>query len=229
MTRRTTSVAMTAAVEETLSHYLVRTDGQEDLCLATYRPSTGLTRASALISEVIPPEAGDRHVHGNVTVTADYILRAAKIAQSKDCGLVLLHSHPGANRWQSMSWPDRDTEASYANLVRELTAHPLVGMTLATGDGTWSARHWNIGVGSQVDCTHSTNVRVIGDRLTVSWNDHLSPPPEPTLRQLRTLSCWGEQCQADLVRRRVLVIGAGSVGLDVAVRLDVVPTEVVDK
>ena len=33
------------------------------------------------------------------------------------------------------------------------------------------------------------------------------------------MSAWGEQCQADLARRRVLVVGAGSVGLDVAVRL----------
>ena len=33
------------------------------------------------------------------------------------------------------------------------------------------------------------------------------------------MSAWGEQSQADLVRRRVLVVGAGSVGLDVFVRL----------
>ena len=33
------------------------------------------------------------------------------------------------------------------------------------------------------------------------------------------MSAWGKQCQADLARRRVLVVGAGSVGLDVVVRL----------
>ena len=43
-----TSVAMTATTEETLVRRLVRDDGQEDLCLATYRPSTGLSRSSAL-------------------------------------------------------------------------------------------------------------------------------------------------------------------------------------
>ena len=48
-----------------------------------------------------------------------------------------------------------------------------------------------IGVGKQVDCTHSTNVRVIGDRLAVSWNDVLHPAPQPTQRQLRTVSAWG--------------------------------------
>ena len=138
---RLTSVAMTAATEEALNCRLIRDDGQEDICLATYRPSTGRTRFSALIRRVIPPEPGDRLVHGNATVTAEYILRATAAAQQDECGLVLLHSHPGASQWQSMSAPDRDCEASYANLVRETTGLPLVGMTLATRNRTWSARH----------------------------------------------------------------------------------------
>ena len=176
---RHTSVAMTVATEEALVRQLVRDDGQEDICLATYRPSTGLTRFSALIRAVVPPEPGDRLVHGNATVTADYILRAAEIAQQDECGLVLLHSHPGASQWQSMSGPDRDCEASYANLVRETTGLPLVGMTLATRNRTWSARHWDIGVGRAVNGTHSTNVRVISNKLAVSWNDAIQPPPQP--------------------------------------------------
>ena len=219
MIDRTTSVAMTSATEKELSSLLVREDGQEDICLATYRPSTGLTRDSALIAEVVPPKPGDRHVHGNATVTAEYILRAAAIAQRDDCGLILLHTHPRASEWQFMSAPDRDTESSYANLAREMTGLPLVGMTLAAKTQTWSARHWNIGVGRQVDCTHATNVRVVGERFAVSWNDVLRPQPQPSEMQLRTLSAWGEQCQTDLARRRVLVVGAGSVGLDVIVRL----------
>ena len=210
---------MTAVMEEALLDQLVRPDGQEDLCLATYRRSTGEARVSALVTGVIPPEPGERHVHGNVTVTAEYILRAAGIAQAKDSGLVLLHSHPGASRWQPMSGPDRDTESSYAYLVLEVTGLPLIGMTLATVNSTWSARHWNRGTGKQVACTHSTNVRVIGEECSVSWNDDLCPPPQPTETQLRTLSSWGAECQADLVRQRVLVVGAGSVGLDIVVRL----------
>ena len=132
MTGKATSVAMTATTEKALLSQLVRADSQEDLCLATYRPSTGMTRVSALITELIPPEPGDRFVHGNATVTAEYILRGIEIAQSNESGLVLLHSHPGSDKWQFMSEPDRDTESSYANLVREVTGLPLVGMTLAT-------------------------------------------------------------------------------------------------
>ena len=216
---RRTSVAMTAAIEEALVRRLVRDDEQEDVCLATYRPSTGHSRFSALIRAVVPPEPGDRLVHGNATVTADYILRGAEVAQKDDCGLILLHSHPGASHWQTMSGPDRECEASYANLVREITGLPLVGMILATGDRSWSARHWDIGVGRTVDCTHSTNVRVIGNKFTVSWNDAVQPPPQPSIHQTRTVSAWGDRKQADLVRRRILVVGAGSVGLDVFVRL----------
>lgn len=214
-----TSVAMTAVTEARLVEALVRDDDQEDLCMATYRPSTGRNRATALVQAVVPPEQGDRHVHGNATVTADYILRACAIAQEDGSGLVLFHSHPAATSWQSMSGLDRDCESSYANLVRELTGLPLVGMTLATGDCTWSARHWDRGVGNEVDCSHCDSVRVIGDRLAISWNDALRPPPQPTEHQIRTVSAWGERRQADLARRRVLVVGAGSVGLDVIVRL----------
>lgn len=198
---------------------LVRRDGQEDLCLATYRPSSGATRTSALINKVILPQPGDRQIHGNATITADYILRGVESARDDKCGVVLIHSHPGQSGWQTLSRPDRNAESSYANLVRELTGLPLVGMTLATNDRTWSARHWDKGVGRQVDCTPSTNVRVIGERFTVSWNDAICPPPTETKSQVRTVSSWGNESQANLARLKILVVGAGSVGLDVAVRL----------
>lgn len=215
----TTAVAMTAATERELLDLIVRPDGQEDLCLAIYRPSTGETRTTALITSVIAPERDERFVHGNVTVTGNYILRGLEVARDEGSGLILLHSHPDGHGWQAMSIADRDTEASYANLARELTGLPLVGMTLAVGDNTWSARHWNLGAGKKVDCIHCTNVRVVGDQFSVSWNDNLAPPPQETNRQIRTVSAWGSQSQANLARRRILVVGAGSVGLDIILRL----------
>jgi hypothetical protein len=216
---RATSVAMTEQTRDALYNLLVRDDGQEDLCLALYRPSTGKCRTTALIRRPLPPQEGERVVHGNVTVTGEYILRGAEMASAEQCGLVLLHSHPGGRGWQAMSGPDRDTEASYANLLREMTGLPLVGMTLGGGDRSWSARHWDHGVGRNVAPTECTNVRVIGDRLAVTWNDRVTPAPPANHRQTRTVSAWGAAVQADLARRRVLVIGAGSVGLDVAIRL----------
>jgi hypothetical protein len=216
---RGTSVAMTEQTRDALCDLLVRADGQEDLCLALYRPSTGKRRTTALIQRPLSPREGERAVHGNVTVTGEYILRGAETASAEQSGLVLLHSHPSGRGWQAMSGPDRDTEDSYANLVREITGLPLVGMTLGGGDRSWSARHWDRGVGRNVAPSECTNVRVIGDRLTVTWNDSVVPAPAANSRQNRTVTAWGAAVQADLIRRRVLVIGAGSVGLDVALRL----------
>jgi len=217
-TRTRASVAMTAATHDALAQHLLREDGQEDICLATYRPSTGTTRRTALVREVVLPEHGERAVHGNASVTGGYVVRAAALAQQDGCGLVLAHSHPGARGWQAMSGPDREAETSYANLAREITGLPLVGMTLA-GDQTWAARHWDRGAGRDVDATHAENVRVVGDRLTVSWNDTLVPAPAARRSQVRAVASWGQRTHADLTRRAVLVVGAGSVGLDVAVRL----------
>lgn len=118
-----------------------------------------------------------------------------------------------------MSGSDRDTESSYANLVREITGLPLIGMTLAGRDGAWSARHWDTGTGATVAETESENVRVVGDHPTVSWNHTLVPPSAPQGSQRRSVTCWGPEVHADLTRRSVLVVGLGSVGLDVALRL----------
>lgn len=112
MTPRTTSVAMTALAAEQLRRHVDRADGQEDICLATYRPSTGATRTTALITSVITPEPGERHVHGNASIEGDYVLRAAAVAHQRGDGLVLCHSHPGGRGWQGMSGPDYDAEHS---------------------------------------------------------------------------------------------------------------------
>jgi len=108
---------------------------------------------------------------------------------------------------------DLRAEASVANLAREVTGLPLVGMTLATGDGSWSSRVWDDGHGREVGHTLCETVRVIGSRLRTTFNDELRPPPAPQSTQGRTIHAWGEQVQADLARLRVLVAGAGSVGL----------------
>ncbi len=210
-----TSVAMSSSTAAQLRRHLLRDDGQEDLCFATYRPSTGLQRTTAVINEVILPVGTERAVHGNASFTGDYVMRAAAVAASSDAGLVLLHSHPRGSGWQKMSSFDADAERSYAYLVQELTGHPLVGMTLAGVDSGWSARWWSPGGQS----TWAESVRVVGDRLGVTWNDDLRPPPCVQRTQRRTVSGWGPRVQRDIARLRVLVVGVGSVGLDLALRL----------
>lgn len=212
---RRRSVAMAGGLDEQLRGLLLRADGDEDVCLATYRPSTGAERTTAVLRSALPPGDGERLVHGNASFTGDYLLRGAAEAAADGCGLAMLHSHPSARGWQGLSGPDREAEAGYARLVQAITGQPLVGLTLAGRDRAWSARAWT----PAGDVEWCESVRVIGDRLRITWNDRLRPPPPVAAAQDRTVSAWGDRNQANLARLRVLVVGAGSVGLDVALRL----------
>lgn len=209
------SVAMTGALHAAMRDHLIRDDGQEDVLAATYLPSTGTRRTTAVPRTVIAPRDGERLLHGNASFTSDYVLRAAAEARARGEGLVLLHSHPRGRGWQGLSRADHDTEADYERVARAYTKMPMVGMTLAGGDHSWSARFW-------LDRTRPSwaeSVRCVSDKLVVAWNDELRPAPRPTPSQQRTVSAWGDQAQASIARLRVLVVGAGSVGLDVAQRL----------
>ena len=214
MTAARLSAAMTDAVDGVLAGHLLRGDGQEDVCLALYSPSTGRHRWSALVREPLLPEDGEREVHGNASFTGGYVLRAVGHAAEQGMGVALLHSHPDGDGWQRMSPWDEDAEGSYARLVATVTGLPLVGMTLA-GDGTWSARVWD-GDGRVRWCE---STRVVGAQLRVAWNDEQRPAPVVQETQARTVSAWGERTQARIARLRVLVVGPGSVGLEVGLRL----------
>lgn len=209
------SVAMTGAIDQRLRNHLDRTDGQEDICVATYAMSTGTRRRTAVLSDVVLPEDGEREVHGNAWIHGQYVLRVARAAAGRGEGIVILHSHPTARGWQGMSGLDVDTESSFATLAHQVTRLPLVGMTLSTGDHTWSARDWN----TPRDPEWAESVRVVGDRLEMTWNEAKRAAPRQGTSQQRTISAWGSAVQANMARLRVLVVGAGSVGLDVAQRL----------
>lgn len=211
----TVSVAMTETTDALLREHLLRADGQEDLCLATYAPSTGSRRWTALLRDIVTPKPGERTVHRNVSFTGDYVVRAAVQAAADGLGVAVLHSHPRGLGWQRMSQWDADAEQSYSHLVEALTGLPLLGMTLAGVDQAWSARTWT-STGTPV---WAESVRVDGGQLRVSWNNDLRRPPRAQDTQQRTISAWGTRIQADLARLRILVVGVGSVGLDVAVRL----------
>jgi len=209
------SVAMPQAIAEELRAHLSRADEQEDVCLATYALSTGATRRSALIRRVYLPGPGERHVHGNAAFTSGYVFRVAEEAATRGEGLVLLHSHPRGRTWQDMSSTDRETESGYAGISVAATKLPMIGMTLAAGTGIWSARSWR----SRDEVTHCESVRVVGTKFRMGFNPDLRPVLQETPAQRRTVSAWGSAVQADIARMRVLVVGVGSVGLDVAQRL----------
>ena len=214
MTIHTYSTALPSAVHIGAIEHLVRSDGQEDLCFAVWYPSKGRDRTTALVSQLILPQKGDRLVHGNASFTAQYFERAVSEAALMNGGLAFLHSHPSPG-WQGMSDDDIRAEYGHAAAAKGATGLPLVGMTVGT-DGAWSARFWQKTAPrtyARRDCTH---VRVVGDNLTLTFNDRLKPRPRTREEWRRTVSAWGEDAQADLARLRVGVVGAGSVGAIIA-------------
>jgi hypothetical protein len=109
---------------------------------------------------------------------------------------------------------DAIAEARIANLAREVTGLPLLGMTLA-GDGAWSSRVWH-GIGKNVTAAPCESVRAVGDGLFITYNGQLVPLPRANNRQVRTVHTWGEETQARIARLRVAIAGVGSVGMAVA-------------
>lgn len=207
------SAAMTGETATNLVTHLLREDGQEDLCFAMWRPSTGHERQTAIIQDPILPRPGERSVHGNASFEAAYGLRAAQQAARDGKGLVFMHSHPLGNGWQVLNEGDWVAEARLANMARELTGLPLVGMTVA-GDQGWSARVWR-GVGREVNPAACETVRVIGDTFSGTFNPALLPVPPVSEAQVRTVHTWGDEIQGAIARLRVAVAGAGSVGMQI--------------
>jgi hypothetical protein len=207
-------VALAGQDHDRLSNHLTRPDLQEDVCFALWRPSTGVRRTTAIVGAPVLPSPDERRVDRTAWFTGDYAFRAAREAAAVGAGIALLHSHPGATTWQGAleGSADAESERKIANLAREITGHPLVGMTLSTGSQTWSARGWNRGQGSSIATTEAASVRVLSKALRVGYHPTLCPAPRAQDTQARTIHSWGDEVQAHLARLRVLVVGAGSVG-----------------
>lgn len=211
MSRAERSVAMTADVDRLVRQHLLRSDGQEDICFGLWRGSKGLTRNTALLERLILPRHGERNVHGNASFEPIFLERAMSEAAAGGAGLALMHSHPLGRGWQRMSKDDIAAEQGNAGAVFGATGLPLIGLTLA-GDSVWSARFWERTAPRTYPGASCASVRVVGNSLRVTFMDKLAPIPRPTEQQVRTLSAWGEESQANLVRLRAGVVGAGSVG-----------------
>jgi hypothetical protein len=211
MSRVSHSAAMTAATDVAARAHLLRPDQQEDICFGLWRPSRGASRFTAILEKLILPREGERNVHGNASLEPAFLERALSEAAAAGAGLALLHSHPFGTGWQGMSKDDIRTEQGMAGAIFGGTGLPLVGFTLA-GDGTWSARFWERTAPKTYPGAWCGTVRVVGDSLKVSYMEDLAPIPQQTDEQIRTVSAWGAQAQADLTRLRVGVVGAGSVG-----------------
>lgn len=211
MSRAARSVVMTEEVAAKAAHHLLRPDGQEDLCFALWHPSTGPTRTTAIIQRLVLPRPGDRNVHGNASFEPAYLQRAMAEAAAAGAGLALMHSHPMGHDWQGMSADDIRAEQGNAGAVFGATGSPFVGLTIA-GNKSWSGRFWERTSPRNYERRDCATVRVVGERLAMHYMDRLAPPPRAKDTQIRTVSAWGEECQADLARIRIGLVGAGTVG-----------------
>lgn len=229
MKPRTYSAALSEPVHREASRHLIRPDGQEDLCFALWRPSQGETRTSALVSELILPREGERRIHGNASFSPHYFERALGIATKANAGLAFLHSHPGPG-WQDMSDDDRGAEQGHAAATRGGTGLPLVGLTLGT-DGAWSARFWEKTAPRTYERRWYSHVRVVGERLVITYAESLKPKPRLKEELQRTVSAWGEDIQANLARLEIGIVGAGSVGSIIAealARIGIIRIKLID-
>lgn len=212
------SVAMTEQVHKELSAHLgghlAEGHLQEDLAFGLWRPSTGHTRTTAILEQIIWPEKGDRLLQGNAAFTPDYIQRVLHKA-GQNYGIALIHGHFGPG-WQGMSRDDVIAEQDrLAGAVAGHTGLPLVGLTWGT-DGAWSARFWIRQTPRTYTRRWADTVRVVGQHLRMTYHPLLHPKPSFSAAQVATASVWGEEHQADLARIHVGIIGLGSVGSIVA-------------
>ena len=135
----TYSAVLTSKANAAAIGHLLRSDHQEDLCFALWRPSTGKHRQSALITRIVLPKEGERNVHGNASFNPQYFERVIGLALREGMGIAFMHSHVGPG-WQDMSPDDIRAEHGRAAASMAVTGRPQVGLTLGT-DRAWSARH----------------------------------------------------------------------------------------
>ena len=211
-------VAMTAEVSERASAHLLqhyRKGGcQEDLCFALWRWSTGRSRRTGLVYDILLPEDDERLLHGNASFQPGYMSRAIRRAINEQAGLAFMHSHPGEG-WQGMSPDDIAAERDVLAYPAGATNRPLLGMTMGS-DGYWSARFWEKRSGEMAR-NQCRKIRVVGPyNCQVYFDDQIEPPPERRELLRRTFDTWGSVAQGNIARLSVGIVGLGSVGCIVA-------------
>lgn len=216
-TYREIVVSIPEAINRQLINHLIRGDNQEDLSFALYTMSEGSSRVTFMIHTILLPQAGERKVHGNVSFYPSYFERVYQEAMSRKMGVAFLHSHPFPG-WQDMSDDDVAAELKMTPIAESLTGYPLLGLTVGN-DGTWSARVWEFYHLGGYRHRWVNYVKVVGEQLKVSFNEHIELKTEYRDHFKRTVTVWGQENHQILTRLRIGIIGLGSVGALVAEQL----------
>jgi hypothetical protein len=203
---------MSETLENNLLEFLLKDKTEEEACFVLWYPAKGSKRFNVLLKEMILPSEDERVKHGNISILPNFFDRAKEYVRSKRGGLALIHTHPLSVGWQDLSGPDLHYERDVmAQEVFGVTGLPLVGLTLS-GNQAWSARIYRRRAKKRPVLSWCISVRVVGKQLKTYYNPKLKPKQCPSDEMLRTTSVWGDDIQSDLMRMRVGIIGAGSVG-----------------
>ena len=206
--------ALAEAAKDHLLRQFRRGERQEDLCFALWRPSTGASRTTGIVTELLLPQRGERNLHGNTSFEPQYLGRVVRRACQTSTGVAFMHSHPSPG-WQAMSNTDVVAERDRIAPPARAAGLPLLGLTVGT-DGMWSARFWVLewpGV-----CTHLLRQGQSGGQRGPHQRqpDTTAPLSFGQSRLRRTIDTWGPECQAVLAALRIGVVGLGSVGSIIA-------------
>ena len=209
----TFSVAFTDTIDNELSDHFVD-QSEEDLTFGLWIPSQGNNRFTAIVQKIIPPEEGDRNIHGNASFNSQYVHKILNHA-SNQFGIVFIHSHLGPG-WQGMSTDDIKAEHDIlSGPVSGMTDLPLLGMTRGT-DGAWSARFWLKKGVKKYERRWADSVRVVGKHLRITYHPDIIDSSRHKENQIATRSVWGKYNQSLIANTHVGIIGLGSVGSLVA-------------
>jgi len=243
-------VAMTQDVKETLYGHLrpeytgrqpegseYQPDDYEQGVIATITRSTGASRATYIVEDVIPPQTEDDVYIENRSLKLSPAYRAraaATIEHDPRKGIAYFHSHPGWSAYPSRPDLEADPMRLESNAERLGSDRPFGAGIIASrprresDEPEWSFRAYDFTAGSPPEKTEATAVRVLGTSPVERFRDgpylekletafSAQGPAGPglstgTVTHDSTLELWGERGQARLSGLRVAVVGCGGVG-----------------
>ena len=243
-------VAMTHDVMETLYGHLrpehadrtpegaqYQPDRYEQGVIAHITRSTGDSRVTYIVENVVPPETDDDvFIDGrSLKLSPAYRSRAkAGIEHDPRKGIAYFHSHPGWSAYPSR--PDLDADPMRLQSDADLLGadRPYAAGIIAsrprreTDEPEWSFRAYDFPEDSPPQKTEATAVRVLGTSPVEKYREgpflekletafSAQGPAGPglatgTVAHDSTLELWGERGQSRLSGIRVAVIGCGGVG-----------------
>lgn len=211
-------VAMSRKTWEQLSLRLRAEAPNEACAFVLTRPSRGVQRTSAVLSEIIWPNDNDVvATPSELEISSDYISRAldAAVDAGPLVGVSLVHTHPKGWFGEGVAklsprddWYEYRLFPTIANSRPEaLSASVVLGSAGGVDARVW----WRESSRVLVQPAHA--VRIVGPELTYletpnsAWVDHL----DPDLMD-RSTRIWGREGLRRLQNLRVGIVGVGGTG-----------------